>query len=141
MERFDIVNLANGLKKQYKTSDPIKLAAIFGIQVCLHDQKACSFDAYTTKFEGYPTLIFINGQYTPLSQKVLCAHELGHCLLHEGFNTFGTTVSNISTEVEYEANLFAVALLFNQKDVNTPFTSMDNYSLKSLLDYNIKKKA
>ena len=68
----------------------------------------------------------------------LCAHELGHALLHDdGINHFATTSKNAFTNIEYEANLFAVALLFDENDFNVPLVSMSNYTLKSILDYNI----
>lgn len=39
--------------------------------------------------------------------------------------------------VEYEANLFAVSLLFNESDFNMKVLNMSNYLLKQVLDYNI----
>ena len=38
--------------------------------------------AYTIRSDNYPTIIIINGRYEHKSQLVLCAHELGHALLH-----------------------------------------------------------
>ena len=81
--------------------------------------------AYTIRSDNYPTIIIINGRYEHKSQLVLCAHELGHALLHSDDN------------VEYEANLFAVSLLFNESDFNMKVLNMSNYLLKQVLDYNI----
>ncbi|WP_243151768.1 hypothetical protein [Clostridium sporogenes] len=50
-------------------------------------------------------------------------------------NQFGDEHNGIE---EFEANLFAVALLFDQDDLE--INLMDNYILKSLLDMNIKLK-
>ena len=41
------------------------------------------------------------------SQLVLCAHELGHALLHsDDINNFAVTSKNAFKNVEYEANPF-----------------------------------
>lgn len=76
--------------------------------------------------------------YEPKSQLVLCAHELGQALLHsDDINNFAVTSKNAFKNVEYEANLFAVSLLFNESDFNMKVLNMSNYLLKQVLDYNI----
>ena len=51
--------------------------------------------AYTIRSDNYPTIIIINGRYEPKSQLVLCAHELGHALLHsDAVNNFAVTSNN-----------------------------------------------
>ena len=70
-------------------------------------------------------------------QNILAAHELGNALLHKDnyYNQFG---DSRNYKQEYEANLFAVALLFNKEDFNCNICLLDNYELKFILDYNIK---
>ena len=88
--------------------------------------------------DNYPTIIIINGRYEHKSQLVLCAHELEHALLHsDDINNFAVTSKNAFKNVEYEANLFAVSLLFNENDFNMKVLNMSNYLLKQVLDYNI----
>ena len=62
-------------------------------------------------------------------------------MLHdENINHFAITNKNIFTNVEREANLFALALLLDEKtefQLNMPLVNMSNYTLKSILDYNI----
>ena len=62
-------------------------------------------------------------------------------MLHdESINHFAITNKNIFTNVEREANLFALALLLDEKtefQLNMPLVNMSNYTLKSILDYNI----
>lgn len=142
MNGEDIKNLADELKVCYRTKNPFVLAEIFGIKTVISKLLALDRKAYIIKSELYPTVIVINGKYTKSSQKVLCAHELGHALLHnEGMNYFAVTRENIHTNVEYEANLFAVALLFEEQEFNVPILEMNNYVLKSILDYNIKESS
>jgi len=138
MKTQQIVAYARDLRKQYNTNDPYKLAEIFGIRVL--ERKLCkSVKAQTLKVKGYPTIISINEAYTALSKKVLCAHELGHALLHQEFiNHFNITEENVNTTVEFEANMFAVALLCDDEQFIMPVSDMENVLLKSILDYNIK---
>ena len=97
--------------------------------------------AFTVKMEAYPTMIMLNAAYDKKSRMVLCAHELGHALLHEeGMNHFSVNEKNVFTNTEYEANLFAVSLLFDDDQFNMPISEMSNYILKSILDWNIREK-
>ena len=144
MNAKDIISLARDIKKTWRTNDPYKIAERLGITVMHRDSCIKEFTAQTVKFDGYPTIISINNAYTDFSKKVLCAHELGHALLHENcVNHFAITSSNVSTNVEQEANLFAIALL-SHDDIdlvlNMPLSGMNNYLLKSIMDHNIKRK-
>ena len=55
----------------------------------------------------------------------------------DDINNFAVTSKNAFKNVEYEANLFAVSLLFNESDFNMKVLNMSNYLLKQVLDYNI----
>ena len=142
MQTKDIIALARDIKKAWQTSDPYEIAERLGIVVLQRDTNLKDFTAQTIKFPGYPTIISINNAYTELSKKVLCAHELGHALLHEDcINHFAITSKNVTKTVEQEANLFAIALLTDDtidNDLTLPLTSMNNYLLKCIMDYNIK---
>ena len=62
-------------------------------------------------------------------------------MLHEeGMNHFSVNEKNVFTNTEYEANLFAVSLLFDDDQFNMPILEMSNYILKSILDWNIREK-
>ena len=52
--------------------------------------------------------------------RIVCAHELGHHLLHREFATFGfeeTSLFSPASRREYEANLFAAELLIADKEI------------------------
>ena len=132
----DIIRYARELRCEYNTRDPYILAKHYGIRVGDDLELSISKKAYTIKMDNYPTMIMINNVYDKRSRIVLCAHELGHALLHDS----AITEKNAFTDDEYEANLFAVSLLFDDKDFNMPITQMSNYILKSILDYNIEVK-
>ena len=140
----DIISLARDIRRTWKTNDPYIIAKHLGIVILHRDNCIKDFTAQTIKFEGYPTIISINNAYTDFSKKVLCAHELGHALLHEdSLNHFAITSKNVTTNVEQEANLFAIALLTDQnidETLSVPLSSMNNYLLKTIMEYNIKFK-
>lgn len=144
MKAKDIIALARDIKTSWHTNDPYEIAKHLGITVLDRKVSIKGFTAQTIKINGYPTIISINDAYTDFSKKVLCAHELGHALLHENcVNHFAVTSKNISTNVEQEANLFAVALLTNKnidKDLLLPLANMNSYMLKSIIEYNLKFK-
>ena len=89
-------------------------------------------------------IISINDDYTDFSKMILCAHELGHALLHQNcVNYFSATGHNHHASVEYEANLFALALLTDEtfdRALPIPLENMNNYLLKTIIDYNLQKK-
>lgn len=61
-------------------------------------------------------LICINENLSSFSKKLVCAHELGHCLYHqlEDVNFLLKNTNMIKkNHLEEEANIFAVELLFD----------------------------
>ena len=114
MKKKDIINLAREIKQNWQTNDPYVIAKKIGVLV-FNGANVRGFKAHTIKLGSYPTTIWINEAYTDVSKKVLCAHELGHAILHpDNINYFGVTPQNVTKSVEYEANLFALALLFGR---------------------------
>ena len=112
MNPKDIIDYARQLKKKFCTNDPYTIAEYYGIKIIHRDTPIRDFTAYTIKQPGYPTFISINNAYTDFSQKLLCAHELGHAILHEdGINHFNVTAKNLYTNSEQEANMFAARIL------------------------------
>lgn len=139
--REDIIRYTRELRREYHTQNPYKLAEHFGIRVVDGFHTDVSRKAFTVKMEAYPTMIMLNAAYDKKSRMVLCAHELGHALLHEEvMNHFSVNEKNVFTNTEYEANLFAVSLLFDDDQFNMPISEMSNYILKSILDWNIREK-
>lgn len=138
MSKNEIIRLAQKIRNHYKTNNAIEICNKLGIKLNTTNLKPKIYPAYTTCICNIP-IITLNEQYTNKSKMVLCAHELGHALMHTNklINEFG---DNHNGYCEYEANLFAVALLFNENDFCIKLSDMDNYLLKNLLDDNIHLK-
>ena len=91
----DIIRYARELRCEYNTRDPYILARHYGIRVGDDLKLGISKKAYTIKMDNYPTTIMINNVYDMRSKIVLCAHELGHALLHDsGISNFAITEKN-----------------------------------------------
>ena len=132
----EIIRTAQDIKQNWG-DNPFKIADYLGINLIFSPAKEPAGKIY--KVGNYPAVISISGCTTDAGKIVMCAHELGHFFLHDGINNFdGTyTYDSISDATEHEANLFAVALLFNEEDFNMPIIQMQNYILKGILDYNL----
>ncbi|MBU3113574.1 ImmA/IrrE family metallo-endopeptidase [Clostridium lacusfryxellense] len=133
----EIVEIAIKLKIKYKSTDPFKIAAMLKIDCNFVSFSKHVVQAYILRpHENLEPFIFINSNFDKKSQQIFCAHELGHAILHNNpCNHFdGNPLSN---STEHEANLFAIALLFNPQLFNTDIEEMNNYTLKAILDHNV----
>ena len=141
MRAQQIVKLAKDIRQNWNTSDPYEIARKFGIIVSDRDVDVKGFKAHILKTEGYPAIIAINNAYTERSRKVLCAHELGHALLHwDSINHFSVTEKNLTTSVEYEADLFALALLLDESQLTIPLDKMSSSMIRYIMNYNIHRR-
>ncbi len=110
---MDIKRRVRNLKKKYGTNNPFKLCNYLKIIVIyrdLGDIKGYSIKRMRKK------LICINENLSSFSKKLVCAHELGHCLYHqlEDVNFLLKNTNMIKkNHLEEEANIFAVELLFD----------------------------
>lgn len=137
MTSDNIVDIAIKIKKQFKTNNPFKIADLLGIKFNYFPFKKDVIQAYILNpIESKSPCICINSNFNKKSQQIFCAHELGHAILHKGqCNHFD--VDSISSFTEYEANLFAVALLFDTDSFCMDIRKMDNYMLKTILQFNV----
>ncbi len=103
--------------RQYGTRDPFTLAREMHIELLVRELgtlKGFYKDVYGTPF------IFLSRHLSRGEATLVCAHELGHHLLHRQFAAFGfeeVSVFSPASRREYEANLFAAELLLDAKEV------------------------
>jgi Zn-dependent peptidase ImmA (M78 family) len=111
----DINERVNLLIKKYNTNCPFKIAEEMGIQV-LHEPLGSTFGFYSKHFRT--KFIHINESAGEKKKQFVCAHELGHAIIHPDSNTpFLKKNTFLSTDrIEVEANTFAMKLLFNNVD-------------------------
>lgn len=103
--------------RQYGTRDPFTLAREMHTELLVRELgtlKGFYKDVYGTPF------IFLSRHLSRGEATLVCAHELGHHLLHRQFAAFGfeeVSVFSPASRREYEANLFAAELLLDTKEV------------------------
>lgn len=139
MTNEEIMGYVDNLCKILRTKDPFEIAERLGIKV--------EFRCYNKTIKGYYHKVFekcyiiINSVFSNRAQKIICAHELGHALLHTGLHSQieakSFEFSDIS-EAEYEANFFAAVLLLDQEQLNVKLTNLSSYLIKSILKQNIE---
>ncbi len=134
MTKENIILYAKLLKNAFKTTDAVEIARRLRYDVGFINTGTQYLKANTYKFENGIKVILINANYDAVSRNVLCAHELGHAVFNHA-NKSNYKDTNLVNE--YQVNLFAVALLFNEDDFNMPLAEMSNFTLQSILDANI----
>jgi len=112
-----IKDKANQLKERYKTDCPYQLAEHLKIHIMQHDLHH-EINGYY-KYDRRNQFIVINDNLAPYNQRVVCAHELGHAILHKHVNTpFMRNNTFLSVDkIEHEANRFAAELLIPDESI------------------------
>jgi len=106
-----IKRITDNLTAEHRTRDPFELASYFNINVTLlnlHDEIKGFY-----KYDRRNKFIYLNNNLSNDMQRVVCAHELGHAVLHPRANTpfmKKNTLLSVA-RIEVEANTFAAELL------------------------------
>ena len=126
---FDIVQT---IKESTNETDPLLMAKSLGIIIRI--------DFELKKLNGMYFVIdnlryiFINGNLPTLWRRIVCAHELGHDILHRDLAGPSlwkeSAYLDLKTKPEYEANLFVAELLINDEDVLSLY--QDGYNFKQM---------
>lgn len=102
------------LIKKYKTNDPFELADCLNIVMIkqpLGKIKGCY------KLIKKNKVIFLNSDLNSYEKRVICAHELGHAVMHPKVNCkFLQNYTLFSTDkIEFQANKFSAHLLLTDE--------------------------
>lgn len=119
MGNQSIKEQALGLVQEYRTHDPFLIARQLGIKV---------YEPELGRLLGMYTIIqrqrciFVNRDLNDHQKKIICAHELGHDLLHRKMlKQIGVmqefTLMDLNTQSEIEANRFAAHLLLDEEQI------------------------
>lgn len=111
-----VKNAADHLIKTHGTNCPFSIAKDKGISILYSDLG--SVYGYYFVYKRIP-IININEALEESMQRVVCAHELGHAILHPKVNTSfmkRTTFFSLD-KYEKEANKFAAELLISDEDI------------------------
>lgn len=113
-----INNTVKQLCKKHNTKDPFELAQRLNINIFFHDLHEEINGFY--KYERRNKFIAINSNLSSTMQRTVCAHELGHAILHPNANTpFLRKNTLLSVDkLEIEANTFAALLLIDENSIS-----------------------
>jgi Zn-dependent peptidase ImmA (M78 family) len=107
-----IQTVANKLIKKFDTRDPFQLCQAIGVEVFYADLGSLK-GMY--KYLKKNRFAVINENLDPFTKTLVCAHELGHDILHQNLARKVCLqefiLYDMKSRPEYEANLFASEIL------------------------------
>lgn len=124
---LDVKEKVNALRKKYSTSDPFALAKAMDIAI-LYEDLGMILGYFDQHFRMQT--IHINTAAPDELKPYICAHELGHAVLHAKVNTpFLSAYTLFSVaKIERQANTFAVELLLPDETL----TEYPEYSIHDI---------
>ena len=113
----NIKDKVNTIISQHRTSDPFKLCELMNIPVYDLELPESVNGMYTRMCNK--DIVILNNALEDYKRLSVCAHELGHVILHEGLNCLDIerNTNFFASKFEYEADLFAAYLLINDETV------------------------
>ena len=125
---MDSKHIAESLVRKYKTRDPFRIAKALGF-VVVHAPMQGIRGFYQYIKRCY--VIYIDSSLDDHAARFVCAHEIGHALMHRGLNRiFMDSHTYFQTNrYEIDANRFAVDLLY------------DDDALRDFLEYPVQLAA
>lgn len=127
-----IYEIVERLTKENETCDPFKIAEALGALIVY--VPLVRVNGFYQRYQEQD-IIYINQDLTEEEQILVCAHELGHMVLHNDKNSvfLETTIKGRGI-YELEANAFAVQLLQEYLNLNEEIPiinwTIDNYGIK-----------
>lgn len=118
---MDIKRLVDRLVKKFGTRDPFQIAEEMGYTIIYTPLVGVrGFYQYLKRCH----IIYLDSELDDDTARFVCAHELGHSLLHQGLNRIfmDTRTFVVTGRYETEANRFAVDLLHSDEDLQ-PYLS------------------
>lgn len=111
------------LISRYGTRDPFRICREKGIEVMFRDDFTGHKGAFSLMLNV--PFIFINNNLSDEMKRIVCAHELGHAMLHRKLcrqrknqTIYEYEIFDIRNSTEYEANIFAANLLIDEHEMN-----------------------
>lgn len=117
---------ANRLAERYGTRDPFEIARSCGIYLSCRELGGIKGFYKIINRERH---IVINAELPRRDQKMICAHEIGHDVLHRAFAQDiaikEMTLFDLTARPEYEANIFAADLMITDAEMLAALSSND----------------
>ncbi|MCI5654945.1 ImmA/IrrE family metallo-endopeptidase [Candidatus Pseudoruminococcus sp.] len=124
----NIERITSNLVQKYNTNSPFELCDYLGVNVIYQELPDCVRGFFIKILKSF--VVVINNTVDEDEAKVVCAHELGHIILHSETNSISLNSRTYlcTSKYEREADLFAVNLLL-QGEI---FPTDDNLSAEEI---------
>jgi len=111
---MDIKRIVERIMKEHKTNNPFTIADNLGIIILYHNMK--NVLGFFNKYKRIK-VIHLNNNVPEKLQTFVCAHELGHAILHPNVNTpfLKSNTLYSADKIERQANTFGVELILTDK--------------------------
>ena len=129
-----IKNIVSGLLEKYGTLDPFELCECLDIKVFKYNLGK-DIKGYMQRTPDGRAMIFINSEAHEEEMKYICAHELGHAILHNTLS-LGYFVENpmlVKNKYEIEADKFAAEILIGQELNDHRYSELNLEQLSSTI--------
>lgn len=118
-----ICSIVKRLVSDYQSEDPFRIAKELGAIILLVPLK--NVNGFYQRYLDQD-IIYINEDLTEEERILVCAHELGHMVLHKDVNSiFLESVRQVDSRYELEANIFACMLLKEDLNFNAEIPLID----------------
>lgn len=129
-----IKNIVIGLIETNNTSNPFEICANLDIKIIYSD--LAEINGFFQRTPDEKEIIHINSELVDEEKKYVCAHELGHAILHPdvSISFFIKNPMVVKNKFENEADIFASELLLNDNDIeNNNLEQMNIEQIASFL--------
>lgn len=108
-----IKKIVDDLVKQHRTRAPFELCKRMQISVIFSDLPNKVNGLYLKSPKSNKKIILLNSELEEHKREWVCAHELGHAVLHSNINAmnYNQEYSMELSDLEIEADLFSLFLL------------------------------
>jgi Zn-dependent peptidase ImmA (M78 family) len=106
----------NKLTSKYRTRNPIEIAQCLGF-IIIHTSLVGVRGFYQHIQRNH--IVYLDDSLDEPNEKFVCAHEIGHAILHKDINRIfmDTRTLSVSSKYEAQANRFAIDLLYSDEDM------------------------
>jgi Zn-dependent peptidase ImmA (M78 family) len=129
-----IKDIVNGLVETYKTNNPFELCDMLNINI-MYNNLGTEIKGFFQRTPNGFEIIHINSILSYANKKYICAHELGHAILHVDLSIsffIENGLNNYRNKYESQADIFAAELLIPD---NYSKCDIKNMSIEQLSCY------
>jgi Zn-dependent peptidase ImmA (M78 family) len=112
-----IKEIVSGIIEMYGTNDPFELCDFLNIKI-MQSNLGQEIKGFFQRTKNGYEILHLNSELIPDEEKYICAHELGHAILHTDLSLqfFIENKLQIKNKYEIQADKFAAELLINAVD-------------------------